>query len=298
MTCREFENIASAPDPSEQPRLRAHLSECAECGQEWAAIEAMRMQVRELDLGAPTAEQVQQVRGGVLFAMRSRRPAIPLARAAAILLVVLLAGSGLAALGGRLLLARPTPAAIESKPVVVRPVEPRQVRSPVPEMPPIVQNESPRVEPAAPKPVARSRRATPAPGPRSETLPSHHASEAEVEFGQAWAYLKQGRYPEAAAGFQRTRVVQGGGALAEDADYWRAVALARHGKVESALAALSSFLQVWPQSPRTLEVSAMLGWFHVENGNCGLATPLFLQAGQSSRPDVRKSARAGLDACR
>ena len=87
-----------------------------------------------------------------------------------------------------------------------------------------------------------------------------------------------------------------GGALAEDARYWRAVALGRAGAAGEARAAMEEFLSSHPRSPRTGEVSVMLGWLLVDAGDRARAEALFRAAAADVRLQVRKSAQAGLQA--
>jgi TolA-binding protein len=54
-------------------------------------------------------------------------------------------------------------------------------------------------------------------------------------------------------------------ALAEDARYWEAVALARQGSAAKARQAMYEFTRLFPGSPRAGEVSAMLGWLLIES---------------------------------
>jgi Tfp pilus assembly protein PilF len=84
--------------------------------------------------------------------------------------------------------------------------------------------------------------------------------------------------------------------LAEDARYWRAVALGRARKVDAARAAMEHFLSVYPTAPRAGEVSAMLGWLLVEAKEPVAAAARFRAAERDASPAVRKSAGAGLAA--
>jgi TolA-binding protein len=84
-------------------------------------------------------------------------------------------------------------------------------------------------------------------------------------------------------------------ALAEDARYWEAVALARQGSVAQSRAVMEDFLRHFPGSPRAGEVSAMLGWFLVESHDWAAAERRFRAAESDRAPAVRESAKKGLE---
>ena len=85
-------------------------------------------------------------------------------------------------------------------------------------------------------------------------------------------------------------------ALAEDARYWEAVALARQGSVGKARAAMEEFLRGFPGSPRAGEVSAMLGWSLLKSHEWPAAEQRFRAAESDPAPAVRESAKKGLEA--
>ena len=87
-----------------------------------------------------------------------------------------------------------------------------------------------------------------------------------------------------------------GGALGEDARYWRAVALGRANAPEEARPAMEEFLRRHPGSRRAGEVSAMLGWLLIDAGERERAATLFNAALADPSASVRQSARAGLEA--
>ncbi len=86
--------------------------------------------------------------------------------------------------------------------------------------------------------------------------------------------------------------------LAEDASFWRAVALARGRRADAAIRALEQYLSRYPASVRAGEASVALGWLLLERGARDAATDCFLAALDDPLPRVRKSAAEGLKAAR
>jgi TolA-binding protein len=123
-----------------------------------------------------------------------------------------------------------------------------------------------------------------------------HAGPAERAFAHGWRALRSGGYAEAAGAFERAAEAGPGAALAEDARYWRAVALARGGHSAEARVAMSVFLELHPESTRAGEISAMLGWLLLDVHDHKGATRHFTDATTDPVPAVRSSARAGLSA--
>src|SRR6185436_6614824 len=115
-------------------------------------------------------------------------------------------------------------------------------------------------------------------------------------FNQGWASLRAGDHLGAAAQMRRALDLEPANALAEDARYWRAVALGRAGAAGEARAAMEEFLRLHPRSARAGAVSAMLGWLLVDAGEKDRARALFEAAAGDANAAVQKSARAGLDA--
>jgi TolA-binding protein len=143
-----------------------------------------------------------------------------------------------------------------------------------------------RVPPEEPPPAAR-----PAPAARSA-----HAGPAERAFAQGWRALRSGGYAEAAGAFGRAANAGPTAALAEDARYWRAVALARAGHAGEARGAMTAFLELHRESARAGEISAMLGWLLLDVHDDKGAARRFTAAANDPVPAVRSSARAGLSA--
>jgi TolA-binding protein len=355
--CPMHAAIFSSAKPYADATLAAHLATCPACERDWNEWETLRATARELCSIAPTVEEVEHLRGSVLFAARPRKRTVSFARVAIIAMVLIASGSVFAALGARYVFRKPVlplegktdastistqkprlkthssaPSAPVASPPVPSstapaptsptpraPVAPARVpTSPLP-VPPSITPPAPTVaEPAITvspvktamiDPLRRKSRAartlpreqapvaampptTPEP-PRS----TRHTGPGEEAFEQAWQRLKQGDDLNAAEGFKRASMLASGQGVATDADYWHAIALARHGRGPSTIAALSSFLSRWPTDPRAPEVSTMLGWLHVEDGACNLARPRFRPALRSTRKEVRESAEAGLGAC-
>jgi len=109
--------------------------------------------------------------------------------------------------------------------------------------------------------------------------------------------MRASRFDDAATKFLRVQLLDPEGPLAEDASYWRAVALAR-AKSSAAAQAFRDFLELHPRSRRAGEASAMLGWILVDAREHAEAKRRFQAALTDGRstPAVVTSARAGLAA--
>lgn len=116
----------------------------------------------------------------------------------------------------------------------------------------------------------------------------------EIAYDDAWAAMRDGRFPKAAGGFARVMLLDPTGALAEDSGFWYAVALARSGQTALAATAFRDFLVAHPHSRRTGEASAMLGWILVDAGDLGEAERRFRAAISDPSSLIRASAEAGL----
>lgn len=123
-------------------------------------------------------------------------------------------------------------------------------------------------EPAAPAPTASSvESASPAPSgsARAAATPSaipapsgarpKQANADERAFNEAWDAIERGDYDAAQ---QRLGNVSPTSPLAEDAEYWRAVALVRSGDDARAREALTRFIAAHPNSPRRAEAEGLL----------------------------------------
>ncbi len=122
-------------------------------------------------------------------------------------------------------------------------------------------------------------------------------SEGQKAFDDGWNAMRAERFDEAASAF--ARAAQGAERrIAEDAGYWRAVALARAGQSAVAARAFDSFLAAWPGSTRAGEASAMLGWILFDARDYQGAARRFRAAVTDPSARVRKSATDGLNAIR
>jgi ferric-dicitrate binding protein FerR (iron transport regulator) len=113
-------------------------------------------------------------------------------------------------------------------------------------------------------------------------------------FEQGWALVLDGRYGAAAAAFERAS--RAGGPIAEDAAYWRGVALARGGHSTEGIAAMSRFLSHYPHSPRAAEAASILGWLLFDRGELDESARRFRLSAASGDAAVQHSARKGLAA--
>ena len=144
--------------------------------------------------------------------------------------------------------------------------------------------------PSRPRVVAAPRRDEPAPVPPAGRSPE------EVSYDDAWAALRTGDFPRAATGFTRVMLLAPDGPLAEDASFWRPVALARGQRSAEAVSAFRDFLDGHARSSRAGEASAMLGWLLIDARAYDEAARRFDAAIGDASPAVRQSAKAGLDA--
>lgn len=139
-------------------------------------------------------------------------------------------------------------------------------------------------------PDAESRHGTTRPRP-PEGRPS---SPEEHAFRQGWSYMRANKAKAAAEQF--ALACTSSSAVAEDACFWAGAAARRANQRSTARAALTSFLERFPRSPRVGEASALLGWLLYDAGDIDGARPLFQVAERDSVPRVVKSARRGLQA--
>lgn len=152
---------------------------------------------------------------------------------------------------------------------------------------------------AAPHHGAESPPAVPAPVPPpapAPVPPPPARSSAEVSYDDAWMALRTGDFPHAASGFARVVLLAPDSPLAEDASFWRAVALARDKRKPEAISAFHDFLDGYARSARAGEASAMLGWLLVDTHAYDEAARRFAAATGDASAEVRGSAQAGLDA--
>lgn len=94
--------------------------------------------------------------------------------------------------------------------------------------------------------------------------PSGEGAAAELAFREGWEALEEGRYETAALRLGRAAASEV--PVAEDAGYWRAVALRRAGRNAAAELTLEGWLLRFPHSPRAGEVHLELAWWFLESG--------------------------------
>jgi len=121
---------------------------------------------------------------------------------------------------------------------------------------------------------------------------------AQQAFDEGWSAIRAADFDAAASAFERAASSEADALLAEDARYWRAVALARARRAARAAGAFEEFLDTYPSSPRAAEASVMLGWLLFERGDYAAAARRFRAAIVDPSERVRASAAKGLDALR
>lgn len=117
---------------------------------------------------------------------------------------------------------------------------------------------------------------------------------AEYAFTRGWAALTAGRADDAAADFAEVQRAFPDDPLAEDAAFWRVVALGRADRVPAAVAAARRFLERWPASGHRSEAALLLaGWLHAR-GDHGGARTAYQIAARARDPAIRRRAELGL----
>lgn len=132
------------------------------------------------------------------------------------------------------------------------------------------------------------------PGLEDATATPPLPTPAEHAFASGWRALREGDTRRAAERFAEVLTHQPGGALAEDARYWRAVALARGDDAE-ATAAMRAYLANHATGRRAPEVALMLAWRRLGDGDESEARALFERAHHSGDDRVKAAAKRGLD---
>jgi TolA-binding protein len=295
-TCPRFVEIGRLASPEDVPELRLHLQQCLYCQSQWSATKSLIESMRQLPVKAPEAGRRQRTRNELVLAVTAsqRRRFSPWWVKAAVYAVVVLCAAGVFAAVGTIALpwlqrqkARTPAAAVRNQD------GPRATTS----LEPVAKIETV----AEPKTGGQSttRRPRGALASASRPTPSsnsnHLASPAELAFSEGWQAFRSGDYPGAIAAMRRALQAAPTSALAEDARYWEAVALARQGSVAQSRSAMEEFLRRFPGSPRAGEVSAMLGWFLVESHEWAAAERRFRMAESDRAPAVRESAKKGLE---
>ena len=116
----------------------------------------------------------------------------------------------------------------------------------------------------------------------------------ESEYDDAWDAMRASDFRRAAAGFGRVVALAPAGALADEAAFWRAVAMARDGSPARAIVAFKQMLAGYPASPRRGEAAVILGWLLADAHQLDEATALFRSVENDPSEVVRASARRGL----
>jgi TolA-binding protein len=312
-SCSRFVEIGRSASPEEVPALRQHLDECLYCQTQWAATKGLVEAIRQLPTKAPEMGRRQQMRNALVLAAgepRRGRVSPRWAQAAVYVAVVFGAAGVLAAVGTIAIpwLQKQTQAApagdrVRGRPHAKAPFEPQAktetITAPASEAVSVEARapQLPILEKAARRPATTRKPqalalALPAAPPPSSTNPP---SPAELAFSEGWQALRSDDYPRAAAAMRRASEAAPASALAADARYWEAVALARQGLQAKARLALEEFLRRFPGSPRAGEVSAMLGWLLLDSHEWSAAERLFHAAESDRAPAVRESAKKGLE---
>jgi len=128
------------------------------------------------------------------------------------------------------------------------------------------------------------------------TAPLAPAWTAASGFEVGWNALAAGDAASAATAFGEVVTRAPRDPLAEDASFWRGVALARAGRSSDARDALDAFVHGYPSSPRTNEAAVMLGWLLVDEGEIDRARAMFTRGTRDPSERVRASAERGLAA--
>ena len=175
--------------------------------------------------------------------------------------------------------------------------EPEPEPEPVNPQPQPLRQPQPQPEPLPdPLPVPGP---LPDPDPVPDPAPAPAAdpdSPTEVSFREGRLALRDGDFGSAADLFLRAIAADPDAPLAEDARYWRAVALARAGKDIDAHDTLEAFLLRHPTSMHAGRASLMLGNLLVKSGDLGGASARYEAALDDPDSEVRAAARKALDA--
>ena len=324
-SCPRFAEIGRAVSPDDVPELRRHLDECLYCQTQWAATKRLIEAARQLPTKAPELGRRQQTRSAlVLAATEVRRQRVsPRWAQAAVYAAVVLGATGVLAAVGKVAIPwlqrqrEGTPAAGDrehgrprEKALFEPQAKPETVSAPAQgtSLAPAAASTEPSAEAwghripligKAPGRQATTARARGALASVSAAAPSanstHLPSPAELAFSEGWQAFRSGDYARAIAAMRRALQAAPTSALAEDARYWEAVALARQGSVAKARQSMYEFLRLFPGSPRAGEVSAMRGWLLIESHEWSAAEQRFRTAENDRTPAVRESAKKGLE---
>lgn len=327
-SCRRWREIGRAATPQRDPVLWAHLAACPACTSAWAEITKIVEAARRIPSDPPSGEGREQVRHALIAstsalaadARASRRGLRRWhgSRAAIFLVASLCAGTVAATLGSRIIPWWRSPAPAQSSgpgfpvsrhgdvrhpgrtasgPSSATPVISPSAAAPLLLFRPtdpgdLIHDDRARGRPGSPARAVMQSRSSPA----TVTDRGGLGTPAEMAFVDAWRVLRAGDNVGAAAALARIVDIAPDAAVAEDAQYWRAVALARAGSVADARSAMERFLERYPTSARMGEMAAMSGWLLVDAHDWAGAECRFRLAIRDRVPAVRESARAGLAA--
>jgi tol-pal system protein YbgF len=109
----------------------------------------------------------------------------------------------------------------------------------------------------APPPVAGGR----------DMAPAAAASQAaeQAQYDKALAILREGRYDEAAAAFNRFLADNPGSSYADNANYWLGETYYVTRDFDQAMATFSKLVEFYPQSPKVPDTRLKIGFIHYEN---------------------------------
>jgi TolA-binding protein len=131
-------------------------------------------------------------------------------------------------------------------------------------------------------------------GDSTDVHAGRSAAAARASFERAWSLLRQGNPMDAAKLFAEVETLAQGAGIAEDALYWRAVAITRTRDVPEARRIFGDFLGRFPASVHHGEAATALGWLLLDGGDADAARRAFAQAIDDPSRTVRDSARDGL----
>ncbi len=229
------------------------------------------------------------------------------------LVLVRLAGAPVAEVAGgmrwtraagleRVAVLSPTPAAtppLEPTPPPPPSPEPGPIPTPAPGPAP-TPSPAPTLAPGrAPTPaVARDPDASPiAPSPTdAPTVVEPAPSATEHDFQRGRAALRDGDFVAAAERFEAAITADPTAPLAEDARYWRGVALARAGRDVQARAALEDFLVRHPRSFHAGRAALVLAGILARTGDVDAARARYRAAADDPDAQVSAAGRRALDA--
>ena len=93
----------------------------------------------------------------------------------------------------------------------------------------------------------------------------------QAEYEQALGILREGRYPEATAAFNRLLASYPGGSYADNATYWLGETYYVTREFDRALSTFSTLVTDYPQSSKVPDARLKIGYIHYENSNWKLA---------------------------